>query len=448
MPLPKPRRRETERDFVSRCLADSTVRNDFRDNEARAAVCFRIFRERTTREEFVPEGKEAHFASLTNDNVRRYRRFPKMHSHPVEEAVESALRVVRGEHTVLIELGEDRFPVGKPTVDKEKGVIQGVKVLGTRSLNGRRYTEQAIREARSKYEGAFVNLNHPERNPGAPRNIRDRFGQLEGVEARDDGIYATLRYNRRHPEAGLVEEFAESMPSAIGLSHNAKGRGRKQGNEFVVEEIVQVRHVDLVADPATTKSLFEHSGDGEGSPSGELQAVLEDETLSREERRQKAIELVEEWLPEDSSEGGDEVDFESLTVEELQKKRPDLIESVTKGEEAEKELKALKEERDALKAEKALHEKREQIAKLIEEAELPEEAVTDTFKILCENAKDEKELATLIEDRKSLVGSVPAKKPAASSKPKSARPDNVDGRKTATTEEQRMSLDDFVEEIR
>ena len=58
--------------------------------------------------------------------------------------------------------------------------------------------------------------------------------------------------------AERICEAAERMPDVFGLSHNAGGDGDYDKNGiFVVSNIVEVRHVDLVADPATTKSLQE-----------------------------------------------------------------------------------------------------------------------------------------------------------------------------------------------
>ena len=39
--LPKPRKGESRRDFVSRCMANSEMRQEFPDQSQRAAVCFR-----------------------------------------------------------------------------------------------------------------------------------------------------------------------------------------------------------------------------------------------------------------------------------------------------------------------------------------------------------------------------------------------------------------------
>lgn len=45
MPLPTPREGETQDEFVSRCMGDETMRQDFADQEQRSAVCFRQWRE-------------------------------------------------------------------------------------------------------------------------------------------------------------------------------------------------------------------------------------------------------------------------------------------------------------------------------------------------------------------------------------------------------------------
>ena len=88
-------------------------------------------------------------------------------------------------------------------------------------------------------------------------------GHPKDVAAREDGLYGDLHYLRSHPLAEMTAEAAERLPEALGLSHNAEGRVAQSGGTAVVEEIVRVRSVDLVADPATTRSLFEEVGAGD-----------------------------------------------------------------------------------------------------------------------------------------------------------------------------------------
>jgi hypothetical protein len=136
------------------------------------------------------------------------------------------------------------------------GLLRGVTVLGLSSRNRRRYTPEAVASALALYQGALVNLDHPDR-PDTPRSVRDRFGRLVNVRFEGGRVKADLRYNPEHPFAATLEWFAENDPGAIGLSHNAVGEGKVEGGTFVVRKIVELRSVDLVAEPATTRGLFE-----------------------------------------------------------------------------------------------------------------------------------------------------------------------------------------------
>lgn len=140
--------------------------------------------------------------------------------------------------------------------DGEVGVLRNVVVLGLNSKNRRRYTPEAARQALQLYQGARVNLDHPD-HPDGPRSVRDRFGRLINVRYENGRLRADLHYNPRHPFAPAVEWFAANDPGAIGLSHNAIGEGKEEGGVFVVRKIVELRSVDLVADPATVGGLFE-----------------------------------------------------------------------------------------------------------------------------------------------------------------------------------------------
>ena len=46
MPIPKPRTDEEEDDFISRCMGNDTLQEDYPDNDQRLAVCFTQWRER------------------------------------------------------------------------------------------------------------------------------------------------------------------------------------------------------------------------------------------------------------------------------------------------------------------------------------------------------------------------------------------------------------------
>lgn len=145
----------------------------------------------------------------------------------------------------------------------EPGVLKGVKVLGLASRNKRRYLHRGLEKALPLYEGASVYVDHPTDERGRVQPVRTRkaaekFGQLRNVRVEPDGLRADLHYLTSHPMAGPVAEAAERMPNAFGLSHNVDytGRSEKDGT-LIVESIDKVRSIDLVPNPATTKSLFE-----------------------------------------------------------------------------------------------------------------------------------------------------------------------------------------------
>lgn len=145
---------------------------------------------------------------------------------------------------------------GGGKVDREAGVVYGVKVLGRESKNGRVYSAEAIERAKGLYENAVVNADHPAQ-PGRDRSIQDRIGWLRNVRVGTDGLYADLHLLMSDPRAPKIIEAAEKNPALLGLSHNAEGRTHQQGDLTIVDEISEVHSVDVVADPASVNGLFE-----------------------------------------------------------------------------------------------------------------------------------------------------------------------------------------------
>lgn len=157
-------------------------------------------------------------------------------------------------------LREDIFrPNGPLKVDRDKGVIYGVKVLGWESANKRRYLPEAVKKALPLYEGAKVYHNHPDK-PNQSRKTAEGFGKLSNCRVESDGLYADLLYFKTDAEAGKVTEDVERGIGFFGLSHNADGLGERQGDVVVIHEITAVTSVDLVTDPATVTNLWESKG--------------------------------------------------------------------------------------------------------------------------------------------------------------------------------------------
>ena len=143
----------------------------------------------------------------------------------------------------------------KNRVDRTQSIVYGIKVLGFTSQNGRVYEKKAIQEALHLYNQCPVNKDHITEAP----SFSDRIGWLSNPVLKEDGLYADFNYN---PHADGIESFLwfaehEGLGD-IGFSHMVQGKWTvdPDGTERVVK-IDRVKSVDLVANPATTKSIFE-----------------------------------------------------------------------------------------------------------------------------------------------------------------------------------------------
>jgi hypothetical protein len=162
-------------------------------------------------------------------------------------------------------------PSGSPLkVDRDAGVIYGVKVLGRLSRNGHgypgasggtEYTRRCMESALPMYEGVDVLVSH-KTDPADRRRGReeDALGQLRNARLGDDGIRADLHYLKSHGMAERVVEDVERGLGVFGLSHDASSAAERfddGAKRLVVESLAAVRSVDLVRKPASNRNLWE-----------------------------------------------------------------------------------------------------------------------------------------------------------------------------------------------
>lgn len=272
-------------------------------------------------------------------------------------------------------------------VDRQFGVLRGVKLLGTVSKNGRRYRDDALREAANLYEGAKVNVNHPKGSPLAPRDYRDRLGVIRGVEFRSgEGLFGDLHFNPKHALSEQLAWDAEHEPGNVGLSHNVLAKTSRDGDLTTVEAITKVQSVDLVADPATTHGLYEQTDPEHVDPP---------------------------QLPYDAKPV--EIRWDALTVEQLELHRPDLVIELQRN--IGQELSAERKRVDELAAREAVATRRERVLELLTEHALPvpisgsdrtNPIVSDAFFQSLMNAPDDDAVRALVEGRAALVRSAQA----------------------------------------
>lgn len=309
----------------------------------------------------------------------------------------------------------------KPVVDRTRGVIEGVKILGLVSKNGRTYSPAAVREAKARYEGAKVNVNHPPANqPHLARGYEDRLGALRGVTLVEgkgpevDGLYGNLHFNPKHALAEQLAWDAENSPENVGFSHNIIGQSRPTKTGPVVERIEVVNSVDLVADPATTRGLFESV------------------------------------IPK----GADRMDLKDITLEQLRSERPELLEALIADAADKSEAKASADKIAALESliakmngEKATAERADKLRALLTEAKLPDPS-TDEGKAVFGDAVLEmlssaavEKLPAIVESLAKLRGEV--KESNGGTAPKSASGMNGGGGSTSAA-----TLEGFISAVR
>jgi hypothetical protein len=255
-------------------------------------------------------------------------------------------------------------------VEAERGIIRGVKLLGLESRNGRRYLPAALREAAALYEGAKVNVNHPKGSPLAARDYQDRLGSIRNLRADSGGLFGDLHFNPKHALAEQLAWDALHAPENVGFSHNVEARTTRSAGRTVVEAILKVHSVDLVADPATTRSLYESAA--ASNHAGEHLA--------------------------------------GLSLEALRAARPELIEAIRAETSA--ELIAVREELDRLQAREAARERRAAALALLREFNLPDPEragagssgiVSELFIETLMAAPDEPAMRRLVRERAELI---------------------------------------------
>ena len=199
-----------------------------------------------------------------------------------------------------IEIRESYY--SKPaSIDREKGILRHVKIVGNESQHKRTYPPAALEKAKKLYEGMLVNNNHfREKGKDLPTDVR--FGWLENVTAEAGGLFADCHiFDPQDSLARKLFTAAQHKPNAFGFSHHAFGSGRQVGEQFEVETIESVVSCDLVAEPATTKGLFESGAEPMRIKIRDLFESLSRHAKVEAPQRRRLCELLE-MAPEEMKE--------------------------------------------------------------------------------------------------------------------------------------------------
>lgn len=166
----------------------------------------------------------------------------------------------------------------------EGNILRNVLICGSISKNGRKYSENVLRNLAEKYKGVAVYADHSE---GAP-TLEKRVGTVLEARYTNNQVRGDIELIANNPLTPMVLEVASKETPRIGLSHKITGKTHKG----VVESVDQVLSVDVVSDPATTSTFFEQYNDEQD----EFEALIE--RLDGLETQNKSLsEALETFRP-------------------------------------------------------------------------------------------------------------------------------------------------------
>ena len=163
--------------------------------------------------------------------------------------------------------------MGPDRVDREAGVIRGVRILGRQSTNGRSYSDRAQDSAAGMYEGRKAYLDHSLKE----RSFREWVGRWQNIKVTGSGddrhVTGDLRFLKEGRYAAMLVEAASEFATDFGVSHDAEGKVSGQRPNQIVEDIEKVHSIDIVTDPATSRALFESHQEDDGEPTVEKKSI-------------------------------------------------------------------------------------------------------------------------------------------------------------------------------
>jgi hypothetical protein len=254
--MPKPEAGETRDEYMSRCMVYGDLQKY--DEKQRAAICEHLY----DREATVGEHEErSEQFSLSADADK---------------------------------------------IDRESGVLRGVKIMGSRSKHGYDFESSAIAANRSRFEGMAVGLDHDYK--AGPLTIDHTWGTLRDVDA--TGSRGDLHFNKSHPRTEQILENIEREIGPVSLSpvYEQFTEENRSGRRVVTSFVA--KRIDVVVGGATTRTMFEQADtDPLRKELDEVKAELKkvNATMSRFEQlaqRQEQLKHVIDSTLERATNGG------------------------------------------------------------------------------------------------------------------------------------------------
>jgi len=257
------------------------------------------------------------------------------------------------------------------TVDLENHLVLNVALAGQLSRNGYEYSPEALAAAVPLYESKPVFLDHSSvRGRPLERSTRDLVGSITNPRFVSGRIRGDIRV--LETESGqMFLKLVESRAPNVGMSHVVLAERSGDGKQ--VQKISDVLSVDVVINPATTRTFTESMA-------------------------------TTEMTEEPSGSAGEDCCSAPLPVAAAPATGCPACPLKTK------EAAALREERDSLvlqieqlKAEVQLHREKASIRALIADFGLPAESLSECFQQQLLSASTDEHRRQLLQDRMQLV---------------------------------------------
>lgn len=272
----------------------------------------------------------------------------------------------------------------------EDTLIKNVLLCGNLSKNGYPIPPSAFgneQKVQSLYENKLVYINHvtdPNPTKVYSRSLEDIGGYIKNVRFVDGKPRGDIQ-TEGCPKGSIALSLAKSKVPNIGMSHVGKYRFSDNA-ELGVESVEEILSVDVVSNPATTKSFYEQT-----------KIDQEKERMSDELRQElKTVREERNSFQAESTQYKNE-------AEQLKQEKADLEKQVA---DLSKENQDLKKKNDELETEKALNDRKIKIESELKEADLDitdETEVSKTFVESLQGEKDEAKRKEMIADRVALV---------------------------------------------
>lgn len=258
-------------------------------------------------------------------------------------------------------------------IDKAKGIYQLTLIKeGLTDDRRREYPASVLQKAVGLFEGSQAFADHPtksEMKDRPERSMRDLVGIYEGVQVVRDHEGTKLKANLKTLESAAwmrpILDMAIENPTLCGASIHADGCIQPKagsGGSDLVESIESVFSTDIVTKP---------------NAGGRVERLIASQRDDKETL------------------GGErELEFKNITLEELTKERPDLLESVKET------FKKEAEDKTKVSIDKTEHEALKEAVKKVEE--LTVQTKIAESKIL-ETVKDKEDKEKIEEDLKAAM---------------------------------------------